>query len=277
MTGIASDGHGGVRRSRFLRAVAGVVGTVLVAGVSLGAYYRHRMHREAAYVPPVFVEPPAGPRAPSAELLGVRVGTTHVPAARAAMSAWGVTCADRSMRTLMGELRDRKREQVRLAEASGKPDAVSGASIITRHTARDDNPQVRLSCDTDARHLADRVRSPSSGRLLMVFDSAEAPLRHVSYQRNLSAWDDAWKDFAGTRGALMLRFGAPQERESGVATVPAADEEPAPLPRYARRDAEWRYSDLDVRVSVENLGGRGFVIEETMEVPWPVRADAPVR
>jgi hypothetical protein len=258
-------------RSRVALALGGIA---LVVGVLGAGYWRHRVRAGAShYAPPVLVDPPPGPRAPSAELLGARVGTSHVADVQAFTRAWGVACADRSVRTLMSELRDKKRAEVEEAKRRGTPDAVTGASILTRRTARDENPQVRLSCeDVSSSRLADRARVPSTGRLLYVFDDERAPLRHVSYQRNHAEWEPALADFASTREALSGRFGSPHESETGTATKGPTSE---PLPKYARRVAEFRFSDLVATVTVANLGGRGFVVGEALEVPLPIRSDAP--
>lgn len=248
----------------------------MLAAALLGGGLWHRRQRAASrYEPPAFTEP--GPRAPSSELLGVRVGVAHLTDVRRKMESWGVACGDRSMRTLMGEIRERKREELRRAEEHGQADAVTGASIVSRRTARDDNPQIRLSCDRVASaRLLDRTRAGSEGRALFVFDTDAAPVRHASFERNLTGWAEAWADFASTRAALSARFGAPTDQQTGASGAPAP-EPPEPLPKYARRVAEWRFADLTARVSITNLGGRGFSIEEVAEVPWPVRADAASR
>jgi hypothetical protein len=257
--------------------VALVVGGIaLVVGLLGARYWRHRVRAAGSrYAPPILVDPPPGPRAPSTDLLGAHVGTSHVADVQGFTRAWGVVCEDRSVRVLMGELRDKKRAEMEEAKRRGAPDTVTGASILTRRTARDDNPQVRLSCDdVSSSRLADRARVPSSGRLLYVFDDERAPLRHVSYQRNHADWDTALSDFTTTRDALSGRLGSPRESETGTATKAPTSE---PLPKYARRIAEFRFSDLVATVTVANLGGRGFAVGEALEVPLPIRADASAR
>jgi hypothetical protein len=267
-----------VQRRRLLL----ILGVVIASGTLGAGYSRQRARAASRFQAPVFVDAPPGPRAPSAELLGVRVGTSRFSDVSALTAAWGVSCADRSVRTLMTELRDKKRAQIEEAKARGTPDAVTGASILTRRTARDDNPQIRFSCEeAPSSRLADRARVPSSsGRVLFVFDDAQAPLRHVSYQRNHSAWEDALADFVATRDALSTRLGKPLETETGTGTSRRADgsgASDAPVPKYGRRVAEFRFSDLVATASVANLGGRGYTVAETLEVPLPVRADAPAR
>ncbi|HEX7671679.1 MAG TPA: hypothetical protein VF395_18930 [Polyangiaceae bacterium] len=260
-----------------------ILGVVLVLATLGAGYHRYQGARAASrYQAPVFVDAPAGPRAPSAELLGVRVGTSRLGDVKALTTAWGVSCADRSVRTLMNELRDKKRAQIEEAKAHGTPDAVTGASILTRHTARDDNPQIRFSCEeAQSARLVDRARMPpSNGRLLYVFDDERSPLRHVSYQRNHPAWDAALADFIATRDALAARLGKVQESETGTGASRVSDgpgTSDAPVPKYGRRLAEFRFSDLVATVSVANLGGRGYSVGETLEVPLPIRADAPAR
>jgi hypothetical protein len=267
----ASGGDATPARSRARKWALAVGGTLLAGGAAIG-YWHHRTEAAARYAAPVFVEAPAGPRAPGSELLGVRVGVSVAREVRARMSSWGVVCADRSVRTMMAELRDRKRQELRLAKARGQADAVTGASILAHRTAQDDNPQLRLSCDdTPSSRLADRARPPSTGRALFVFDTDALPARHASYERSHTSWGDAVGDFTDTRAAFKARFGEPGAERA----APALPGEP--LPRYERRFAEWHYADLSVRVSVSNLGGRGFSVSEVVEVPWPIRADAPAR
>jgi hypothetical protein len=150
---------------------------------------------------------------------------------------------------------------------------VSGASIVSRRTARDDNPQVRLSCEgIRASLLGDRERPASSGRVLFVFDTEGSVVRHASYQRNHAEWRDALADFESARAALASKLGAAPELARGG---PAGADETDALPKYGRRVAEWRFADLAAWITVVNLGRRGFSVSESVEVPLPVRADAP--
>jgi hypothetical protein len=239
------------------------------------AYHVHRLRSAHHWVPPRLVEPKAGPRAPSTEILGVRVGVSRFGDARAVTREWGVSCADRSMRVLMGELRDKKRQEIERAKARGTPDAVTGASIIGRRSARDENPQVRYSCDdVDSTKLADRARAPSKGRLLYIFDDEAGPVRNASFQRNLSDHAAALADFDATRDAIAARLGPFAETELGQREGTGPD---APLAKFSRRTVEWRFSDVVATVSLANLGGRGFAVSESLEVPLPLYADAPTR
>jgi hypothetical protein len=263
---------GGSRR----RWVVWVGLVALAVGAFCGVVaYRWKKHAAAKYVPPVFTEPGPGPRAPVTEWLGVRVGFSRFDPVRSITTGWGLSCSDRGMRAMMAELRDKKRDEVARAEAHGTPDAVTGASIIKRHTARDDNPQIRWNCDaTSSSALRDRQRPASSGRLLFVFDDDRAPLRHASYQRNHRDWASAVADFRDALGALSARLGSP----AGKGTVrPGELAAESPLPKFGRSEAEWRFSDIVASVSVANLGNHGFSVSEVVEVPWPVRADAPAR
>ena len=263
---------GGVKRRRW---VLWVGLTAVAVGIVLGAVaYRLRKHAAARYVPPVFVEPGPGPRAPATEWLGARVGFSHLDSVKSTTAAWSLACSDRGMRAMMAELRDKKRDEVARAEARGAPDTVTGASILKRRTARDDNPQIRWNCnETSSSALRDRTRPSSSGRLLFVFDDDHAPLRHASYQRNHGDWASALGDFRDAVGALSARYGRPTAKGTGPGDLTAE----SPLPKFGRSEAEWRFSDVVATVSIANLGGHGFSVSELVEVPWPVRADAPAR
>jgi len=247
----------------------------VLAAVALGAVaYRWQKRTAAKYAPPVFTEPGPGPRAPATEWLGARVGFSRFDSVKSSTASWALTCSDRSMRAMMTELRDKKREEVARAEAHGTPDAVTSASMLKRRTARDDNPQIRWNCgEASSSALRDRPRPPSSGRLLFVFDDDRAPLRHASYQRNHRDWASAVGDFRDALGALSERYGRPVDKGIRPGDLTAE----SPLPKYGRSEAEWRFSDIVASVSVANLGGHGFAVSEVVEVPWPVRADAPSR
>jgi hypothetical protein len=263
---------GGGKRRRWL---AWVGLAALAIGVFGAVAYRWKRHAAATYVPPVFTEPGPGPRAPVTEWLGVRVGFSRFDSVKSTTAAWSLSCSDRGMRSMMAELRDKKREEVARAEAHGTPDAVTGASILKRRTARDDNPQIRWNCNAaSSTALRDRPRPSSSGRLLFVFDDERAPLRHASYQRNHRDWASAVVDFRDALAALSGRYGRPIDK----GTRPGADlTSDAPLPKYGRSEAEWRFSDVVADISIANLGDHGFSVSEVVEVPWPVRADAPSR
>jgi len=271
-TTLPSRGRAG-RRRRWGVALVLVLAT---GGVLAGyGFRRYKQHQAAKYVPPVFTEPGPGPRAPTAEWLGGKVGFSRHGAVESTTASWSLACSDRGSRALMKEIRDKKREEVARAEARGEPDTVTGASILARHTARDDNPQIRWSCGgVTSEKLRDRERPTSSGRLLFVFDDDRAPLRHASYQRNHDDWREALRDYADSRGAMSLKFGS--ATESGTLPIVELSDD-VPLTKYARREAMWRFSDVVARVSIVNLGGHGYSVSEIVEVPWPVRADAPAR
>jgi hypothetical protein len=258
--------------NRRAAVAAAIVAVVAVGAVAAYGAFRARVREASHYVAPPLVEPAAGPRAPSSDFAGVRIGVSRLADAKRLAAEWKLACADRSMRTLMTELRDRKRAEVRRAQAQGAADAVSGASILERKTARDENPQVRLSCDDVASNqLRDRPRTASKGRVLFVFDGEGDVVRHASYQRHHGAWEDALADFDDTKAAFTAAYGP--GKESGSAAGQSTDA----LPKYGRRAAEWRFADLVATLTLVNLGGRGYSLSESVEVPYPVRADAPGR
>ncbi|MCA9635182.1 MAG: SDR family oxidoreductase, partial [Myxococcales bacterium] len=89
-----------------------------------------------------------------------------------------------------------KREAEAKKRAEGGEDAVSSASWMKKKSKREENPQVRFACPTvKAEQVGDRLRPPSQGRLLFVFDSDEHPLRHASYQRSHRSHAAALADF----------------------------------------------------------------------------------
>ena len=252
---------------------------VLVLSAALGVpalvigYGLHRMHerRTIRDVLPTFSEPAQGPRAPSARALGFVVGSSTLEQVRARLYAAGLDCPDTSMRALMQQSRDQTRAEMQARKARGEdPDAVSGASRVDYRSPKEANPQVRLSCgEVSSSQLGDAERTASRGRLLLVFDSPRHPLRHVSFERTHPATQvsAALADLDGTRSRLSSQFAA---TASGL-------EPTSELPWLSPRETAWRFSDLHARVTAINYGPRGVVVSEIVEVPWPVRADAPAR
>lgn len=260
---------------RLRRRLAAGALVVLALTAAAALAWRARVQAASRYTPPVLVDAGAGKRAPPVTFLGVHFGASRLADVKRLAASWRLGCEDRSVRVLMNELRNRKREEIARAAAAGSADAVSGASIVSRRSARDENPQVRLGCEgVRAAQLGDRARPASAGRVLFVFDDAAAAVRHASFQRNHADWGAALADFQGSRAAFAAVLGP--EADSVLGMTGGGDGGEAP-PKYGRRLAEWRYADLVVSVSVVNLGARGFAVGEAVEVPLPVRADAPSR
>jgi hypothetical protein len=118
--------------------------------------------------------------------------------------------------------------------------------------------------------LNDRQRPPSVGRLLLVFDSERHPLRHASYQRSFPDPATARPEVQAAVAAFTTRFGAP--------TRTPAPETASELPWLVPVDYEWSFADLMVRVTALNFGpARGINLTELVEVPLPLRPDAPTR
>ncbi|NVB39434.1 hypothetical protein G6O69_16450 [Pseudenhygromyxa sp. WMMC2535] len=227
----------------------------------------------AAQLPPLetrlpeFEEPEqALARAPSSAALGARVGFDDLESLRRALAARGLDCVDTSARASVARLREHKREQI---AAAGDPDAVSGASVVWRRSSRESNPQIRLACTLETlAALDDASRPPVEGRALFVFDSPEHPLRHASLRRSYRQAEAAMLDLRETLARLEATYGEPSVR-SGELPLPGD----AP-PRLEAIRVEWRYRDLLVRASATQIGEQ-VSVDERVEVPWPVRADAP--
>jgi hypothetical protein len=118
--------------------------------------------------------------------------------------------------------------------------------------------------------LRDRARAPGVGRLLLIFDDVTRPLRHVSFDRVRSDPERALADFEDSLQAFSKIYDAPpahSERRranhrSALATL-------SPVLKA------FQYPDLLAKISILNMGRRGILVSEVVEVPWPVRADAP--
>jgi hypothetical protein len=155
-----------------------------------------------------------------------------------------------------------------MASARKKKDVGSGGTTRASD-ARKPNPQLRLSCpDVSANQLPDRTRHSATGRWLFVFDSPKLPLRHVSWRRRHVDHDDARQDLEATVDAVRRTFGDPTR----VSEAPAQGAKFKLLTPYKW---EWRFADIRVEVSALHYGRRGVDVLEAVEVPWPIRPDAP--
>ena len=202
------------------------------------------------------------------------MGSSLLPAVRASLKSAGLDCPDTSMRALMQQARDQTRREMEARKARGEdPDAVTGASRVNYRSPKEANPQVRLACsDTPSGKLTDAQRPASRGRLLLVFDSPLHPLRHVSFERTYPATEtaSAIADLDGTRARMTASYGPGTGALAGAAPTQE-------LPWLSPREGIWRFADLLARVSAIHYGPRGVVVSEIVEVPWPVRSDAPAR
>ena len=256
---------------RWQKAMVGVgVSLVVLTAASYG-YYQYRMASMMKLVDelPQFTEPAPGVRSPVARGLGFELGSTTLASLKTTLSESHLDCPNTSMRALMDQARQAKREEIAAAKAKGV-DTVAGASMLYRRSPKERNPQVRISCnEVTAEHLKDRARAPSKGRLLFVFDSPKHPVRHVSYARTFRSIDDtlAVQEFHAAQAAMTSLYGVPQSAPNGEIALP--------LPIYRAYAATWKFADLQVSVKLMNMGDGRLNLDETVEVPWPVRADAP--
>ena len=224
---------------------------------------------------PQFEEMGDGPRAPTSSGFGVEVGVTSLSDVLAYSDSRGMTCEDTSVRALMKKMREKKRQELKEKEASGEAaDGESGASWLNKKSPKEKNPQVRLSCpDTSAETIGDRQRPEVDGRLLFVFDSPELPLRHVSYRRLQRDHQRAFADFSSATDAMVSLYGEPTDVMGEVTGEADADGFIFSKLRPVKR--EWNFADVHVKVTALNFGTRGVDILESVEVPLPVRSDAP--
>jgi hypothetical protein len=248
--------------------IAAAVTIAILIGIAAGGFYAHGLREAAldAALVPTFREPPPGPRAPTAQAFGAHVGSSSLDDLRAQLARLGLDCPDTGMRALLRQARAAKAKELEDRRRQGLAvDTVSGASAVNRPSRMERSPQVRLRCEEVRGSIfADRPRSSATGRLLFVFDSAELPLRHVSFQQTFADTDTALAELDAAVAALASRYGAPAKR-------PAV----AGLPWLAPVVYEWPFADLVVKVTALNFGQRGVSVTEVIEVPLPVRPDAP--
>ncbi len=223
---------------------------------------------------PEFVEPEAGPRAPTNAVFGLEIGKSSLDEVTAWTKKRGFICGDTSVRALMARYRDKKVAEIEAAKAAGDADGASGASWLYRSSDREKNPQVRLTCErVELARIGDRERPEGvMGRLLFIFDSAKLPLRRVVVQRRHTEDDHGpvRAAFAQAEEALTGRLGEPATVK---AALPGEGEAFAMMRPYRRH---WQFSDLEAKVSALRLKN-GVTLYEEVGVPWPVHSDAPAR
>ena len=188
-------------------------------------------------------------------------------------SQCGAKCADTSIRAMMDKRRETEKARIADAKARGE-DAVTAASWVNKRSKREANPQLRFSCPKVASdQLQDRPRVPSSGRLLYVFDGAEYPLRHTSYQRTTGDQALALKDFEDTVAHFTRLYGAPTKTFKNPLPTPDKDGK-VEFPTAMNFETSWEFADLLARVNVLRYGDL-VTIGERVEVPHGLRPDAP--
>lgn len=256
-------------------AVVVLLSAGLIAAGGAGAWWwRQRAADEV--VLPEFSELGPGPRAPAIAALGLKVGQSSLAEVEAYAKAHGLTCHDTSARALMKAMREKRRAEAAQPSEKGEGvDAVSKASSGKR-SPMEKNPQVRLSCEgTASARLDDRTRAPGTGRVLFIFDSPSHPLRHVSYRRLHRSLAEGFTDAEETYGSWTERLGPPKEASRPFPAPQEGDDLTAVVPGYEPFHYRWAWSDLHVTVTLTNYQKRGIDVYEAVEVPWPLRADAP--
>lgn len=257
---------------RWQKVSVGIVGSLGALFAAAYGYHRYRMAKMTKLVDelPLFTEPASGVKSPTARAFDFEVGTSVLADVQRSLTLISSTCLDTSMRALMEAARKAKREEIAAAQLSGAgTDSVTGASMVNYRSKKERNPQVRLSCEAvPGSRLKDRPRQ-GTGRLLLVFDSPKHPLRHVSYSRSFPSIDEgtALSEFLSAREAMTFLYGPPQE---GL-----GHEVRSPLARYESYSSDWSFADVRASLRLMNMGNGSLSLAETVEVPWPVRADAP--
>jgi hypothetical protein len=249
--------------------VVGVGAGLLTLGL-LGGWAYSKRPRELPpleTVLPEFEEPDAAlPRAPDSKAFGVQIGGVTLDVLLDDLRARGLACDDTGVRASIEKLREHKRKQ--LAEAED-PDAVTGASILTKRSKKESNPQIRLACEVDSLAELEPGRPHVAGRALFVFDSPELPLRHVSLRRSYQTSEAAMLDMRETVARFEAIHGKPTMARGEIPLAGDAPVKPEPI------RVQWRYADLLIEVS-SNSFGRMISVDERIEVPFPIRPDAPV-
>lgn len=297
----------------FLRVVASLClfGALLSASWYGVRGYRAWQRRQLLSKPWVhaFQEPNQRlPKPPRIRTFGMIVGESNVAEVKAFTQARRFACQDNSVR---GMMRRQRAAKVAKMQAEGKTyDAISGATW-NRPSPRERNPAIRWNCEKVFATQFTDIHRPAGlfGRLLFVFDSPKHPLRHLSYQYDMHP-SKALRAFRSAIAAYQAQLGTPTEQQDErplpkIHTAPTTQSaSPASLPatlassqkpatsrnatplaptdsawiakgrKYERFRRAWRFSGLQVQVTLRSFGG-WYNLSEIIEVPWPVRPDAP--
>ncbi len=245
-----------------------VILAIVGSSVASISFFRLRHGEVATSSEPVFIDPPPGPKAPHRRAFGVAdLGRMTVHEAEETGKQYRLDCQHASMKALLARMRSRTASR---AHGEGL-DAVSSASQA-KLNAHVDTPQVRLSCE--GRRFVpfpDRKRDASIvGRVLFVFDSEAHPLRHMSYRQRFRDTETALVDIRAARSAFEAQFGPPHKTRGRLPVL--GGERDVQLRTFERVEFVWQYSDLKLTVSLMGLGQAGVSVYESVEIPWPVRA-----
>lgn len=253
------------KRKRVIFGIIGVgVGVLVLGGWAWSKRPRELPPLETSL--PEFDEPdPTLPRTPTSDAFGVAVGVAKLDPLLVELRARGLECDDTGVRASIEKLREHKRKQLADAE---DPDAVTGASILTKRSKKERNPQIRLACELDSLTTLEPSRPRVAGRALFVFDSPELPLRHASLRRTYQTSEAAMLDVRETVARFEAIHGKPTMQRGSIPLAGDAPVKPEPI------RVQWRYRDLLVEVSATSFG-KMVSVDERIEVPFPVRPDAP--
>lgn len=251
-------------RSR-ARSLALGLGLALAAVLAAGGGYRaYRVYQSSLPILPDYIEVPEGRRAPpSPSAFGFDLSSTDFDALSSALEARGADCVDASASLVARQMRESKLARLD-AEGMDEIDGVSRASL-SRPSRYERNPQIRYSCETLPTSMIGLAAEPGEGRLLAIFDGPEQSIRSLSFQRT---FDDEARARAALRAAI-----ARYRRLYGAPTAAPEDLEAVRFERYVPVTAMWEHADLEIRVSLTRFGAR-IAMDETAQVPWPIRPDA---
>ncbi|MBK9754294.1 MAG: hypothetical protein IPO88_12450 [Nannocystis sp.] len=220
-----------------------------------------------------FKDPGPGPRAPVTVAFEATIGSSMFPEIESLVYKRNLKCADTSIRAMMDKRRESEKARIADAKARGE-DAVTAASWVNKRSKREANPQLRFSCPkVSSDQLGDRARTPSTGRLLYVFDDASYPLRHASYQRTHKDQALALKDFEETSANFTRLYGPPTKTFKAELPKPDKDGK-VEFPGAINYESSWEFADLLARVNILRYGDL-VTIGERVEVPHGLRPDAP--
>jgi hypothetical protein len=201
----------------------------------------------------------------------VKVGFSTLDEVKALLAEKKITCDDQSPMAMIEKIIAKYMTEAKEKQARGETVDMAKYEQYAAMYRQSTNPQVRMSCEElPSSVLTDRARPEAKGRWLFVFDDAKAPLRLVSYQRMHTDPKLALSDFEGSVQSFGKLFGKETKSMGDIPDAKAPEfKKLIPIKR------EWGFSDVQAKVVAINMGSRGVDVSEVVEVPWPVRPNAP--
>jgi hypothetical protein len=117
---------------------------------------------------------------------------------------------------------------------------------------------VHLSCQRPLSAAIGEEQRPGRLDRLLVARLDDGPVHHVSTERSFEAWTRASPTYLAARDALSARLGPPIDSDPAPATFEG---------RLVHASTRWRFSDLQVDLTVSRFGDGAIRLSERWDLP----------